>query len=62
MYIVLNEKDGANDMSEEKERILMLIAEDNHDNAQEEDAGVDYATEYRKQTGKDLTTGEYVSQ
>lgn len=28
----------------------------------DEDPGVDYAVEYRKQTGKDLETGEYVTQ
>ena len=27
-----------------------------------EDPGVDYAAEYKKQTGKDLETGEYVTQ
>lgn len=28
----------------------------------DEDSGVDYAAEYRKQTGRDLETGEYVTQ
>ena len=28
----------------------------------DEDPGVDYAVEYKKQTGKDLETGEYVTQ
>ena len=27
-----------------------------------EDPGIDYAAEYKKQTGKDLATGEYVTQ
>ena len=27
-----------------------------------EDPGVDYAAEYKKQTGRDLETGEYVAQ
>ena len=27
-----------------------------------EDPGVDYAEEYRKQTGRDLETGEYITQ
>ena len=27
-----------------------------------EEPGVDYAAEYKKQTGKDLETGEYVTQ
>lgn len=30
--------------------------------AEDEDPGVDYASEYKKQTGKDLETGEYVTQ
>lgn len=34
----------------------------NQQNTEQEDPGVDYATEYRKQTGKDLETGEYVTQ
>lgn len=28
----------------------------------EEDVGIDYAAEYKKQTGRDLETGEYVTQ
>ena len=43
-------------MSEEKERIMKLI------NFEDHDPGVDYASEYKKQTGKDLETGEYVTQ
>ena len=48
-------------MSEEKERILKLI-KDNQGDKQDDDANVDYAEEYKKQTGKDLETGEYVTQ
>ena len=48
-------------VSEEKERILKLLSE-KEDGEQGVDQGVDYAEEYRKQTGKDLTTGEYVTQ
>ena len=28
----------------------------------DEDPGVDYASEYKKQTGRDLETGEFVTQ
>lgn len=28
----------------------------------EDDSGINYAEEYRKQTGKDLETGEYITQ
>lgn len=28
----------------------------------EDDPGINYAEEYRKQTGKDLETGEYITQ
>ncbi len=34
----------------------------NQQKMEQEDSGVDYAAEYRKQTGKDLETGEYVTQ
>ncbi len=34
----------------------------NQQKLEQEDSGVDYADEYRKQTGKDLETGEYVTQ
>ena len=47
---------------EEKERILKLVAEDERCKAEDEEPGVDYATEYKKQTGRDLETGEYVTQ
>ena len=51
-------------MNEEKERILKLITEEEYWDKQDEfeDPGVDYATEYMKQTGRDLATGEYVTQ
>ncbi len=47
---------------EEKERLEKLIAE--HTDSRktgilDEDPGVDYTKEYKKQTGKDLSTGEY---
>ena len=46
---------------EEKERILKLIIDwDKSD--EQEDPGVNYADEYKKQTGRDLETGEYVTQ
>lgn len=32
------------------------------DEKADEDPGVDYAAEYKKQTGRDLETGEYVTQ
>ncbi len=34
----------------------------NQQDTEQDDSGVDYAAEYRKQTGKDLETGEYVTQ
>ena len=51
-------------MSKEKERLLKLIAElmGQDEDKKIDDSGVDYAVEYRKQTGKDLETGEYVIQ
>ena len=50
-------------MNDEKERILKIITEMNLLSEQEsEDPGIDYAAEYKKQTGKDLATGEYVTQ
>ena len=45
---------------EEKERLEKLIAEHTdprRTEIQEDDPGVDYAEEYRKQTGKDLADG-----
>ena len=51
-------------MGEEKERIIRLITDNERwrDQSQDEDPGVDYATEYKKQTGKDLETGKFVTQ
>ena len=51
-------------MNEEKERILKIITEKELWIGQEdsEDSGVDYADEYKKQTGRDLETGKYVTQ
>ena len=52
-----------NPLTKEKERILELIAETiNLSDDQNDDSGIDYAVEYQKQTGKDLATGEYVTQ
>ena len=45
---------------EEKERLMKLISE--HMTEKDENPGVDYAEEYKMQTGKDLATGEYVTQ
>ncbi len=45
---------------EEKERLLKLIAE--HMEEKDDDPGIDYAEEYKKQTGKDFVTGEIVVQ
>ena len=47
---------------EEKERLEKLIAEHTDPrktDIQDDDPGVDYAEEYKKQTGRDLATGEY---
>ena len=49
-------------MSEEKERLLKLATEMGLQDEDTEDAGVDYAAEYKKQTGKDLETGKYIVQ
>ena len=49
-------------MSEEKERILRLITEKMSQDEADEDPNVDYAAEYKKQTGKDLETGKYSTQ
>lgn len=45
----------------DKEKQIRIIAERVKEN-KEKDNGVDYAEEYREQTGKDLETGEYVTQ
>lgn len=50
---------------EEKERLAKLIAEHTDPrktDIQDDDPGVDYAEEYKKQSGKDLVSGEYVTQ
>lgn len=47
---------------EEKERLKKLIAEHTDSGKTEirdDNPGVDYAEEYKKQTGRDLATGEY---
>ena len=49
-------------MSEEKERIVKLITEEILKNEADEDSDLDYAAEYKKQTGKDLETGKYITQ
>ena len=49
-------------MSEEKERLLKLISEMAIQSEEDEDPGVDYASEYKKQTGRDFETGKYVTQ
>ena len=49
-------------MNEEKEQILKLATGKDLYNEENETIGVDYATEYQKQTGKDLETGKYVTQ
>jgi len=45
---------------EEKERLQKLIAE--HMTEKEQEPSIDYAEEYKKQTGKDFVTGEIVTQ
>lgn len=51
-------------MDEEKERIIKLITDNKQWNDQSQDgvSGVDYAAEYKKQTGKDFETGQYITQ
>lgn len=51
-------------MSEEKEQIIKLITDNErwNDRSQDEVSAIDYATEYKKQTGRDLETGKYVTQ
>ena len=48
-------------MNDELERLRKMIAE-REEEKKKEDPGIDYAAEYRKQTGKDFQTGEYVTQ
>lgn len=40
----------------------LTVLKKKQDEKVDEDLGVDYATEYKKQTGRDLETGEYVTQ
>ncbi len=49
-------------MSEEKGQIMKLIKIEDLVAEQDEDPGVDYSTEYQKQTGKDFETGKYFTQ
>ena len=51
-------------MSEEKERIIKLITDNERlsGQLQDEDPCVDYTAEYKKQTGRDLETGKIVIQ
>ena len=49
-----------NGKEKEKEKLIRIIAKRVKEN-NEKDNGVDYIEEYRKQTGKDLETGEYVT-
>ena len=51
-------------MSEEKERIIKLITDNERlsGQLQDEDPCVDYAAEYKKHTGRDLETGKIVTQ
>ena len=46
----------------ELRRLLMALKKEQIVKIDDEDPGVDYAAEYRKQTGRDLETGEYVTQ
>ena len=41
---------------------LLTALKKKQDEKVDEDPGVDYAAEYKKQTGRDLETGEYVTQ
>ena len=50
---------------EEQERLRKLIADHEEDPGEqktEEGTGIDYAEEYKKQTGKDLVTDDYTVQ
>lgn len=54
-------------MSKEKERLRKLIEQqkeriEKEPEKEEMDPGVDYAEEYKKQTGRDLAFGEFVLQ
>ena len=54
---------GVNSMKDEKERLAKLIAEhkDADEQSKQEDC-IDYAEEFRRQTGKDLISREYIIQ
>lgn len=39
-----------------------FITELENEQIAEDDTGINYAEEYRKQTGKDLETGKYITQ
>ena len=50
---------------EEKESLKKLISEhmdSRKTEIRDDDSGIDYAEEYRKQTGKDFDDGKYVTQ
>ncbi len=51
-------------MNEEKECIIKLITDNERwsDQSLDEEPCIDYATEYKKQTGRDLETGKVVIQ
>ena len=40
----------------------LLVSELENRQIVDEDPGINYAEEYRKQTGKDFETGEYITQ
>lgn len=47
-------------MKDEKERLAKLIAAHKDDDKQpEQEESIDYVEEYKRQTGKDLISGEY---
>ena len=60
------EKERGRNMDKEKEEMLKALAEllsrQEKEKAAPEDPGVNYAAEYKKQTGRDLETGKYVTQ
>ncbi len=62
----MNEDDGVLIMERKTELIIddftTFISELDNRQIAEEDSGINYAEEYRKQTGKDLETGEYITQ
>ena len=56
--------EGERTVNEEKERIVKLITNNERwsDQLQDEEPSVDYAAEYKKQTGRDLETGKFITQ